>query len=679
MTDSVRPPAAEPGHALSTGPPTAPLHPAPAPPLLPAALRKAQTVLKKTFGHRTFRPGQAEVMQRLLTGRSTLALLPTGGGKSLCYQIPALLLPGPTLVISPLLALVRDQVGALQERGVAAARLDSTQSAAEQEAVQTALLAGTIKLLYLSPERLMHPGFAEVLRQLKPALIAIDEAHCLAEWGHAFRPDYLRLGKLRQLFPDTPWLALTATATPTVAAAIRHTFGIAEEDQVQTSFQRPNLRLRVTPTAAAKRPALLAKRLTSAKLRPAIVYVTRQETAESVATALQRCGCPARAYHAGLPDDQRAEAQDAFLSGVCPVMVATVAFGMGIDLPGVRAVFHYDLPRSLENYLQETGRAGRDGKSAHCEVLASAEDLTVLENSIRSGTPTTEALRSCLDTLLRQGSRPSFSRWQLSRAADIRPAVLDTVLTHLEMAGILTPLSSSWLSCRVKLLRREEQLAAGHPPQHQAWIRHLLVKKEKVWGRIPVDLVAAAADLESTPEELAQFLRDLETGGDLLVQPREREETWQLHAGPCPPAPRGWLDHFSQSGTAHEAASLQRLQQTIGFLTFPGCLTRHLLAHFGESAPARCGHCERCLHPDRPPVPLPAAPVPTISTEAATRIQALIQTRLPALRHPRQLARFLCGLSSPAALRDRLTKHGDYALLAGVPFDDVLAHCTASM
>jgi len=642
----------------------------------PAAL----AILKKTFGHRSFRPGQAEVISRLLAGKSTLALLPTGGGKSLTYQIPALLLHGPVLVISPLLALMRDQVATLQKRGIAAGRLDSTQTAAEQTAVQQALLNGQLQLLYLSPERLMHAGFTGTLTQLRPALIAIDEAHCLAEWGHAFRPDYLRLGKLRQLFPDTPWLALTATATPPVAAAIRRTFGIAAADQVQTSFHRPNLRLRVTPTLLAKRPALLARRLALPKYLPAIVYVTRQETAESVATALQKSGLTARSYHAGLPDEVRAEAQDAFLSGTCPVIVATVAFGMGIDLPGVRAVFHYDLPRSLENYLQETGRAGRDGKTAHCEVLASAEELTVLENFILGDTPTPEALRACLDTFLRRGPFPSFSRWALSRAADIRPAVLDTVLTHFEMAGILTPHSSSWLSCRVKLLRRGEQLAAGHPLQQQTWIRHLLFKKERVWGRIPIDLVTAAEDLETTPAELATFLQDLETAGDLLVQPREREETWQLHAEQNPHSPREWLEHFSASSTAHEAASLHRLQEILDFLTSPTCLTQRLLAHFGETAPDTCGHCERCLQPDHPPVPLPTALHRAITPEEARRIHTLIQARVPALRHPRQLTRFLCGLASPATLRDRLTtKHGDYALLSGLAFPEVLAHCTASM
>ena len=645
---------------------------------LTKALAKAKAALKKHFGHKNFRPGQEAVMARLLARQSTLALLPTGGGKSLCYQVPALILPGTTLVISPLLALMRDQVEALQKRGIAAARLDSTLSLTEQDAVLAELAAGRLKLLYLSPERFLRPACLEVLRTLSCPLIAVDEAHCLVEWGHNFRPDYLRLARLPELFPGVPLLALTATATPPAVTSICRAFQLAEDAVVRTPLDRPNLRLHVNPTLAARRPAVLAKRLAAAGRLPAIVYVTRQETAESVATALQRSGFAARAYHAGLPDDQRSEAQDAFLSGHCAVMVATTAFGMGIDLPGVRAVFHYDLPRSLENYLQETGRAGRDGKSAHGEVLASAEDLTVLENYILGDTPTLEGLRLCLDSFLRQGQNPSFSRWQLSRRADVRPAVLDTILARLEMAGIMTAGPSTWLTCRVKLIRREEQLAAGHPRREQAWIRHLLEKKERVWGRIPVDLRTAAEALETEPEILAEFLRELEACGDLQVRPQERQETWQLTNHDSTRPPSAWITEFASTIASQETAARRRLQEVLDFLTAPDCLSRRLLAYFGEDGAPGCGHCTRCRAPDKSPAPLPAAAPRPIRLEEAGQIRHLVRERLPALRHPRQLARFLCGISSPATQRDRLTKHACFGLLSEVPFDTVLAQAEAS-
>ncbi len=644
-------------------------------------MSRAKSVLKKHFGYKHFRQGQEAVVHRVLAGKSTLALLPTGGGKSLCYQVPALLLRGTTLVISPLLALMRDQVAALQAKNIPAARLDSTLSLAEQEGVLAELSAGKLKLLYLSPERLLQPACLAVLQTTPCSLIAVDEAHCLVEWGHNFRPDYLRLARLPSLFPSVPILALTATATPPAVEAIRQAFALPSEAVIRTPMARPNLRLAVLPTVAARRPSVLAKRLAVAGRLPAIVYVTRQETAESVATSLQRAGFSARAYHAGLPDETRSEAQDAFLSGTCQVMVATTAFGMGIDLPGVRAVFHYDLPRSLENYLQETGRAGRDGKNAHGEMLASAEEWTVLENYLVGDTPTPEALRLCLDCFLRQGPSPAFSRWQLSRRADVRPAVLDTLLARLEMAGLMTPGPSTWLTCRVKLVRAETRLAAGHPPQQQAWIQHLLVKKERVWGRIPIDLRAAAEALETEPEVLADFLQELELSGDLVVRPVERQETWQLNRDSRAQAATDWIAESIASLHTAEASARARLEEVLAFFTAPGCLSRRLLAYFGENEAdlLDCGVCTRCRNPDKAPLPLPIGPERAITLAEAGQIRELVRARHPALRHPRQLARFLCGISSPAAQRDKLTKHECFGLLATVPFDTVLAHAEASV
>lgn len=637
----------------------------------------SRAALKNHFGHQHFRPGQEAVITRLLAGKSSLALLPTGGGKSLCYQIPALLLPGTTLVISPLLALMRDQVEALLKRGLSAARLDSTLTQTEQENVLTDLAAGRLKLLYLSPERFLQPACLEILKALPCPLIAVDEAHCLVEWGHHFRPDYLRLARLPELFPGVPLLALTATATLPAVESICRAFRMEPDAVIRTPLTRPHLRLHVNPTPASRRTSVLTKRLATPGRLPAIVYVTRQETAESVATALQRHGLAARAYHAGLPDEQRGEAQDHFLSGQCQVMVATTAFGMGVDHPGIRAIFHYDLPRSLENYLQETGRAGRDGRTAHAEFLASVEEISVLENFILGDTPTPEALRLCLDSFLRQGAMPSFSRWQLSRRADVRPAVLDTLLARLEMAGVLAPGPSSWLACRVKLLRREEQLAAGHPPRERTWIRHLLEKKERVWGRIPVDLAAAAEALDTEPEILAGFLRELETHGDLVVRPQERQETWHL-LQPETSAAR-WFQNSLEAITTMERAARQRLADVPRFFSGSGCLSRRLLEYFGEPAAGDCGHCTRCRNPDKIPDPLPSAPERPVTLEEADRIRHLVREQLPALRHPRQLARFLCGIRSPATQRDALTRRDDFGILSEVPFDTVLAHAEASI
>src|SRR6185369_4064148 len=364
----------------------------PAPMELPDALRTH-------FGFDQFRPGQESVIRALLAGESALALFPTGAGKSLCYQLPAVLLEGTALIVSPLIALMKDQVDALRARGIAAARLDSSLTAEETQRVYADLRAGVLKLLYVAPERLSGEAFLDRLRRVKISLLAIDEAHCISEWGHNFRPEYLRLARVAEELSLKPVLALTATATPDVARDICRAFGIAEERHVQTSFRRKNLHLRVTPCAAGERLAVLTKRLASAKVRPAVVYVTFQKTAEEVAARLAAAGLAARAYHAGMSSEERDATQEAFMRGACEVIVATIAFGMGIDKADIRSVIHFNLPKTLENYAQEVGRAGRDGDPAECTALVEPEDLTVLENFAYGDTPDLSDVRSLLGEL----------------------------------------------------------------------------------------------------------------------------------------------------------------------------------------------------------------------------------------------------------------------------------------
>ena len=399
--------------------------------------------LRERFGFGTFREGQEPVIRALLDGRSALAVFPTGGGKSLCYQLPALMLDGITLVVSPLIALMKDQVDALTARGIAAARLDSTLDADELRDLYQRLESGAVKLLYIAPERFANESFRTLVKRLPVTLAAIDEAHCISEWGHNFRPDYLKLARICRRLKIPRMLALTATATPTVAREIRQYFHISAADHTQLSFHRPNLDLRVTPCAADRRKKILLDKLTVVR-GAAIVYVTRQETAEEVATYLAKNGVSARAYHAGLPDDCRAAAQGAFMAGDTRVIVATIAFGMGIDKADIRAVFHYNLPKSLENHTQEIGRAGRDGLPAVCELLACGEDLTVLENFIYGDTPTPRALANLLDRVLRLGPGFDVSHYDLSSVCDIRPGVVATVMSYLEIDGIIEATGSHY-------------------------------------------------------------------------------------------------------------------------------------------------------------------------------------------------------------------------------------------
>lgn len=340
-----------------------------------------QTLLKKYFGFDHFRPPQDAIVEHVVSGKDALVIMPTGGGKSLCYQLPALVLPGLTLVISPLIALMKDQVDGLRANGIAASCINKTMSFAEIDQVIAEAKSGAIKLLYLAPERLASPMFQEVLKQLPLSLIAVDEAHCVSEWGHDFRPDYRNLAQWRPLFPSIPWIALTATANDRVRADIVSVLKLEKGRIFSSSFNRPNLTYIVRPKK--KFFDQLVGALERARGSSAIVYCNSRKDTEELAARLSQTGFNALPYHAGLPDAVRRHTQDQFIRDACPVIVATIAFGMGIDKPNVRLVVHADLPRSVEGYYQETGRAGRDGLPSRCLFFFTKGDRWKREYFIR--------------------------------------------------------------------------------------------------------------------------------------------------------------------------------------------------------------------------------------------------------------------------------------------------------
>lgn len=329
-------------------------------------------LLKKHFGYDSFRPLQQEIITRLLEHKDCLVLMPTGGGKSLCYQLPALILHGITIVISPLISLMKDQVDNLTENGIPAAFMNSTLSSRELIRIQQEALSGTVKILYLAPERVRVTGFDEFLRQLKIALFAIDEAHCISEWGHDFRPDYGNLKILRELFPSVPLVALTATATVPVRLDIIKQLDLREPKIFIGSFNRPNLTYSVSPKKHFAKNLL--RLLDKYKDQSSILYCFSRKGAEELAENLRFKGCRASAYHAGLDPEIRKEIQEKFIKDKINIITATIAFGMGIDKPDVRLIAHCDLPRSVESYYQETGRAGRDGLPSECVLFFSYAD-----------------------------------------------------------------------------------------------------------------------------------------------------------------------------------------------------------------------------------------------------------------------------------------------------------------
>ena len=329
-------------------------------------------LLKTYFGYDRFLPLQKEIIANVLDGRETLVLMPTGGGKSLCYQLPALHLDGLTLVVSPLIALMKDQVDGLRANGIEADFINSSLSQSEVSEVRARSLNGKTKMLYLAPERLAVSGFQHFLSNLNVSLIAVDEAHCISEWGHDFRPDYRNLKSFRTLLPGVPMIALTATATEKVRQDIVEQLGLRQPETFLASFDRPNLSYAVRPKMRSF-DALLDL-LETHKGEPAIVYRFSRKDTESLAANLSTEGFPALPYHAGLDSSVRRTTQERFINDEVPVIIATIAFGMGIDKPDIRLVVHFDLPKSIEGYFQETGRAGRDGLPAECVLFFSHHD-----------------------------------------------------------------------------------------------------------------------------------------------------------------------------------------------------------------------------------------------------------------------------------------------------------------
>ena len=371
-------------------------------------------LLKRYFGFTSFRPLQLEIIRETIAGRDVLALLPTGGGKSLCFQLPALMRPGLTIVVSPLIALMKDQVDALQAAGVAATFLNSSLAAGESRPRLRGLHQGEYRLLYVAPERLMLPAFLDDLKRWNVNLIAVDEAHCISEWGHDFRPEYRQLSQLRPVFPGVPMMALTATATARVREDIVGQLHLREPGRFVASFNRPNLTYRVVIKSKPARQVL--EFLRSRPRDSGIIYCQSRKAAEALAGQLNENNIPARPYHAGLTRGQRTEHQDLFLRDEVRVICATIAFGMGINKPNVRFVIHYDLPKNIEGYYQETGRAGRDGLPAECLLLFSPGDAVKQQQFIEEKPADEQAVaRAQLQQIIHYADSSACRRAELLR------------------------------------------------------------------------------------------------------------------------------------------------------------------------------------------------------------------------------------------------------------------------
>jgi ATP-dependent DNA helicase RecQ len=637
-------------------------------------------LLRLRFGLQAFRPGQEAVIAALREHQAALAVFPTGGGKSLCYQLPALLFAGVTLVVSPLIALMKDQIDYLRRRGINAARLDSSLTTPDVREVTEQLRNGTLDLLYVAPERFNNERFLEDLRRIRIALFAVDEAHCISEWGHNFRPDYLKLAETARELGVERVLALTATATPTVVGDICAAFGIPPQCAVVTGFHRPNLTLLTTPVTSAERSARLLARLQERPPGPTIVYVTLQKTAEAVAAHLARAGLPARAYHAGMETPARTAIQEWWTASDCAIVVATIAFGMGIDKADVRYVYHYNLPKSLESYSQEIGRAGRDGAQSVVELLACAADVPTLENFAYGDTPTRSAVRSVVSELLSAGPTFDVSVTDMSSRHDLRVLVVRTILTYLELLGALRQGTPFFSEYEAKPLASFDQTLAGLTGEPRRFLDSLLrsAKKGRVWYSLDPGVMAQTLGAER--ERIIRALHYLEDRGaiELRASGARLRFTRTIH---------GELDQDGLVATLmerferHEAQEIGRIQQVLALATEPGCQTAALVSYFGETLPRPCGHCTSCLGERAAPRALPREPQrsPLSTRLDRLRFAELCAEHPDALGEPRQQARFLCGLSSPALTTARLSRHAEFGSLDDLPFADVLAWCSTNL
>lgn len=634
--------------------------------------------LRETFSLQQFRGQQEPLIRSLLEGNSALAVFPTGAGKSLCYQLPALHFDGITLVISPLIALMKDQVERLKKRGIGAARIDSTLSDDEISDIFQQIGAGTLRLLYVSPERLSGTAFRKKLRDtlvlgepLKISLLAIDEAHCISEWGHNFRPDYLKIARISRKMKIPRVLALTATATSKVARDIRREFRISKGHHFQSSFHRDNLHLAITPCSPKEKDELLIERIRSLS-GSIIVYVTTRKETERVAGMIYQHGFPVMGYHAGLPKDVRSRVQDSFMLGTSRIIVATTAFGMGIDKANIRAVIHYNIPKSIEGYSQEIGRAGRDGQTSHCELLASNADRCVLENFIHGGNPSEQALKNLLDSILRLGEKGhtfAVSPYQLSITNDIRIETVYTILAYLELDHVIEKLGTYHCFCRVKLLRNMNAMLLGRSSKEKLTLQKLFASAELYRGSYQFNLFETIKRTGISKNKFHEHLSELHAAGDARLSWRGLRDAYRIEKkwdGNIQSVTERMIERFQ----SHASYELARIATMMKLTTSQKCRAQFLTHYFGEALPSPCGTCDNCR--EQKISKLPAHKPTPITTDEWTRMLALRNEFHASLNTPLQLARYLCGISSPATWTTKLSQRPEYGMWKQHPYEQIV-------
>jgi len=560
-------------------------------------------VLKEKFHFSAFRKWQEEIIHTLLTRRDVVVVMPTGSGKSLCYQLPALLLDGVTLVISPLIALMKDQVDGLVQNEVPATFINSALTPPEQGQRLREIQQGKYKLVYIAPERFRNPGFMEGIRSCRVSLIAVDEAHCVSEWGHDFRPDYLRLKGVVEKLSHPPVAALTATATPDVRQDIITQLGLRQPIAFVAGFDRPNLRFHVKKVEGEKEKVDTIVTLLKKGLRKGIIYAATRKNVEALTLALRSNGYKAGSYHAGMEMESRKVVQDLFMEGTLPVVVATNAFGMGIDKADLRFVVHYDIPGSLEAYYQEVGRAGRDGKPATCLLLFNYADTFTQEFFIDGSYPPQDMVERMYEVLCDIGTdeiemTQKALAGRLGRSKSNEMAV-SSCLKILEKAGYIERGWEGEHQARVTLCVEPEELhrrVEGKSKYQKEIVNYcvdvLYGSKEKT---LLVDLDVMAEHLNLAPEQLRRHLSTLHQAGSIEYRPPFRGRGLKIVSR----VPVAELNINFQEIERRSLFERKKLRRMIDYAYTDECLRRFILEYFGERITKDgCDNCSNCLEGD---------------------------------------------------------------------------------
>ena len=629
--------------------------------------------LKQNFGFDNFRHGQEQTITQLLAGNSSLAIFPTGSGKSLCYQFTAIHLPHLTLVVSPLLALMKDQLAFLTRNNINAASIDSTLTAEQNQAVMADVRSGQIKILMVSVERFKNERFRQFINSVAVSMLVIDEAHCISEWGHNFRPDYLKLPTYRQELNIPLVLLLTATATRQVKEDMAEKFLISASSIVQTGFYRANLDLNVIAVSSSEKNNQLSK-IIQQQRGCGIVYVTLQQSAEQVAQYLSTQGISAAAYHAGFISENRQQIQDDFMADKIQVIVATIAFGMGIDKANIRFVIHYDLPKSIENYSQEIGRAGRDDLPAKCITLANLDGINTVENFVFGDTPEQKSIEYVLNNIKEE---TNYGRWELqglalSNASNIKQLPMKTLLVQLELFGVLKPLFAYFADFKYKFIIPKEQILANFIGERRDFLEAIFThsKFKKIWGE--PDFETLFQHYQSERGRVVTALEYLHEKHCIELETKRITEVYDINQTELadPSLAQDLYHYFIEK----EQKEINRIAALVRFFELDKCLTRNLSLYFDDiNSPENCGHCSVCRGQV---AKLEYSIVNTLPSD-----EKLIQVLQSLIEHMQTKGlndlsletrcRFLTGLSMPLFARNKVKKLVGFGLCDTIRYQEV--------